>query len=906
MAESDVTTEDLLARMQFDDFEDADDTVDLLAGSSDVLDAPAKRQLKPYSCKYCGTSDACAVVRCSCGKWFCNSTAKTSGSHIVNHLVRARHKEVALHENSPLGDSVLECYNCGGRNVFLLGFVPSRADSVVVLLCREPCLNSTSSLKENPNWDLTQWQPLIEERSFLPWLVRVPEDEEDARPLAVSMINQLEDLWKSGDVNATADDLTLGKVAIEEDLQAIPLQFEDGAEYRRIFTPILTVEGDCDRQMKEGHIQHNVSLRWDLTISGRRCCYFYFTKEQHESRILQGDELRLTLKDWPEIGHTWEATGNVIKVLQASEEVCWELTSSNGGSKDKPNKGPWDVSKKFSVQYIWKSTGYDRMHSALKSFASDASSISTVLYHLMIGRAVDLAQLTVKFNLPKTYNVPNLPNLNHSQIYAVRKALTSPLCLIQGPPGTGKTLTSATIVYHMAKANQGQVLVCAPSNIAADQLASKIHETGLKVVRVAAKSREDVSSSVDFLTLHDQLRKMNTPEQQELKGLQKLRDEIGELSASDERRLRALRTRVEGTLLDVADVIVTTCVGAGDHRLFRFRFRNVLVDECTQATEPEAIIPLVHGAKHVVLVGDHRQLGPVVVSKKAEKAGFKTSLFERLISLGIRPVRLEVQYRMHPALSEFPSQAFYEGSLQNGVTLESRRVSGLDFPWPKVDMPIFLYNSAGQEEISSSGTSYLNRLEALNIEKIITSFLKAGLHASQIGVITPYEGQRAYLQATLQANKSHGEIEIASVDAFQGREKDFILLSCVRSNRDGGLGFLSDPRRLNVALTRAKYGLVICGNAQTLLKGSKSHTNSIWIRLLSHLRKSGLIVEGSLGNLRQSALALPSRNEEAARAPEAYFDEGRGKRPGARRAASSAVSVTSGWDSDLEISSQRG
>ena len=174
------------------------------------------------------------------------------------------------------------------------------------------------------------------------------------------------------------------------------------------------------------------------------------------------------------------------------------------------------------------------------------------------------------------------------------------------------------------------------------------------------------------------------------------------------------------------------------------------MDESTQATEPEALIPLVRGAKHVVLVGDHRQLGPVVICKKAAKAGFKTSLFERLISLGIRPVRLEVQYRMHPALSEFPSQAFYEGSLQNGVTLESRRVSGLDFPWPQLDMPIFLYNSAGQEEISASGTSYLNRLEAINIEKIVNAFLKAGLLPSQIGVITPYEGQRAHLQATLQ------------------------------------------------------------------------------------------------------------------------------------------------------------
>jgi len=298
----------------------------------------------------------------------------------------------------------------------------------------------------------------------------------------------------------------------------------------------------------------------------------------------------------------------------------------------------------------------------------------------------------------------------------------------------------------------------------------------------------------------------------------------------------------------------------------------------------------------------------VILSKAAARAGFKQSLFERIIAMGIRPIRLEVQYRMHPALAEFPSQTFYEGSLQNGVTVADRRVDHFDFPWPRRDMPMFFYHSGGNEEISGSGTSYLNRAEAMNVERIVTHFIKSGLLGSQIGVITPYEGQRAHIQSVLQRHTTlhtnmYKDVEIASVDAFQGRGKDFIILSCVRSNSQAGLGFLQDPRRLNVAITRAKYGLVICGNAYVIGKApSRGGVPSVWTGLISHLYKHNLIVEGPLGNLRQVHLNLPniSRGRDApqvlvetndnleapVRAPSSYFDDMRQSRSSRRRAHS--------------------
>ena len=208
---------------------------------------------------------------------------------------------------------------------------------------------------------------------------------------------------------------------------------------------------------------------------------------------------------------------------------------------------------------------------------------------------------------------------------------------------------------------------------------------------------------------------------------------------------------------------------------------------------------------------------------------------------------------MHPCLSEFPSNVFYEGSLQNGITTDERTALSVDFPWPQPQRPMMFLATLGQEEISSSGTSYLNRTEATICEKVVTRLLRSGVLPSQIGIITPYEGQRAYVVQYMQFNGAlrkelYKEIEVASVDAFQGREKDYILLSCVRSNDHQGIGFLDDPRRLNVALTRAKYGLVILGNPKVLSR------HPLWHRLLTHFKSVLCLVEGPLNNLKPSLI----------------------------------------------------
>lgn len=808
---------------------------------SDIPKEPAPSSTPQHACRYCLVQHPNCVSCCyTCKKWFCNGKGgKTKGSHIVEHLARSKHKEIALHADNNLGDTVLECYNCGARNVFILGYVPSREeDSVVVILCRQPCAVGLSGKEDDGGWDAARWKPIIENKTFIDWIISPPKTEEEmkgSREITYGQIVRLEEMWK------VKSDATLAESEareLEEHVEPVRLRYLTAQEYCSIMAPLIKLEADYDKSLKESQKLTEILVQWETGLNQRKLANFTLPNVE-EFRIVPGDEVIVSHQL-----SKWSALGNVLRTgFSGNEGITVELRKSQSVPTDRTG---------YSVEFVWKSTSYDRMADALKKL-DQPKFIDRFIFQKLMGHEVESPILAI--NLPfKQINAPGLPELNHSQVHAMKSVLQRPLALIQGPPGTGKTVTTATIVYQLAMLNQGPILVTAPSNVAVDQLCEKIEATNLRVVRLSAKWREDLSTNVSHLSLHEQVRNNDT--RPELQKLFQLREERKELSKKDEDRFLNLRAQAEQEILKAAQIICATCVGSGDKRLSGFKFRAVLIDEATQATEPEALISVMHGAPQVILIGDHRQLGPVVLCKKAAKAGYNQSLFERLINLGLRPNRLQVQYRMHPCLSAFPSNCFYEGSLQNGVSAFDR-LRSIDFPWPNPDNPMFFMASYGSEEISSSGTSFLNRTESLNCEAIVSRLIRCSIDPEKIGVITPYDGQRAYIQQYMQNNGSlatdfYKAVEVASVDAFQGREKDYIILSCVRSNDHGGIGFLSDARRLNVALTRAKYGLVILGNPKVLAK------NFIWNQLLQMFKEKHLLMDGSLTTLHHSVVSLPN------------------------------------------------
>ena len=838
------------------------------------------RKLPEHACRYCGVCNPECVVKCvDCKRWFCNGRGCSSGAHIIQHLVKARHKEIVMHAEGSVGDCPIECYNCGTRNIFNLGYVPAKSTNAIVILCREPCAaggSSSGNSSSGEDWDVSLWRPLIEDRCLVPWLARPPTEEEELRslPVTVSQICLLEEAWRSGYPKAFFRDLNGACIAVdnnsdstpggeggkkkgsgggdcEEDVETfgthvnpVTLRYGSAEEYVSVFSPLVRMEELSEKALKEAQKYDGVAVRWGSVSTAREgvTASFPYPKYETELRIVPGDELVFR-------HGKYSARGHVVRIQD--EEIVVEFAA--GRSFDAQLR---DFTQGFSIEFVWKAASYDRMRTALRAFARDETSVSSELYRRILG--LEIPQDEALPDVPDApVQAPGLPALNQSQSYAVETVMERPLTLIQGPPGTGKTVTSATIVHRLIQRGKcGRVLVCAPSNVAVDHLTAKIHATGLKVVRLVAKSRETLASPVDFLALHNQVRALEDPE---ITTLISRRENQDELTTKEEERLKTLWQNREHSLLEMADVVCCTCTCAGDPRLRSLKFECVLIDESTQATEPMSLIPIVRGARQLILVGDHCQLGPVITCKPAALAGLTQSLFERLVLLGVRPVRLQVQYRMHPALSEFPSNTFYEGTLQNGLTVADRAPRGAlpAFPWPQPSHPLIFYNCpGGREEISSSGTSYINRAEANLCEKIVTQFLKSETSPSQIGIITPYEGQRAYIvNAMLRSGplkqQAYADIEVASVDSFQGREKDYIILSCVRSNDHQGIGFLNDPRRLNVALTRARYGVIIIGNSRVLAR------NPLWYALLAHFESVKCLVEGPLLNLTPCRMEFP-------------------------------------------------
>jgi len=271
--------------------------------------------------------------------------------------------------------------------------------------------------------------------------------------------------------------------------------------------------------------------------------------------------------------------------------------------------------------------------------------------------------------------------------------------------------------------------------------------------------------------------------------------------------------------LKKAEVVCATCIGASGTTLDKARFGTVLIDECTQAAESAALVPLARGCQQAILIGDQCQLPPTVLSDVAESENLGESMFTRLVTQGVRPVLLDTQYRMHPLIAEFASAAFYNGRLQNGVSHASRKPPE-GFPWPQRQMPVAFVNLERAEE-KREGSSYINPAEAEKTLWALQEVCKSDqLEPQDVGLVTPYKGQVNLIKKLIRERpglqKFRSGLEVESVDGFQGQEKEVIIFCAVRNNREGKVGFLSDWRRLNVMLTRARRGCIVIGSKTTL------------------------------------------------------------------------------------------
>jgi len=518
--------------------------------------------------------------------------------------------------------------------------------------------------------------------------------------------------------------------------------------------------------------------------------------------------------------------GSPVVLSAASDEGDSRhgVVSARRGNSIQVSVGDWPDGDRFRLDLSGDESTRKRQAAALRT-ADNAKGRLRQLRDVLLGdRAPEFAE---------PVELPFGAELNASQQQAVRFGLSArDLAIIHGPPGTGKTTTVVELI-RQAISQGKKVLACAPSNTAVDNLLERLVAADCRAVRVGHPARVGqrlreftLDAQVGYHEMMSVVRDML----REAEGLYRKADKYTRAqpargAKADMRReakrlksdARLLEQSAVDSVLDRADVICATTAFSED-LLGDRRFELAVIDEACQSTEPGCWVPILR-ADCIVLAGDPYQLPPTVLSQEAAQQGFASSLVERLMNIYGDTVtrRLDVQYRMHTHIMDFSSEHFYGGTLVADASVASHLLHDLPTiePAPITAEPAIFIDSAGadwSEELEPNGLSKRNPNEGAFVLRQVQELQDTGLHARDIAVIAPYAAQVRWLREHCESE----DLEIDTVDGFQGREKEAVVISCVRSNETGEIGFLSDARRMNVALTRARRKLIVVGDSATL------------------------------------------------------------------------------------------
>jgi len=534
------------------------------------------------------------------------------------------------------------------------------------------------------------------------------------------------------------------------------------------------------------------------------------------------------------------------------------------------SKEPIFRSKLYRLDLFVNDITFKRMKKALNEVKSEKLKVKNFINVILGKKEPNVAEINEQSEI-----------LNKSQNKALSKSINSDVFLIHGPPGTGKTTTLAEVIKkHIGK----KLLVSAESNVAVDNLLEKLKE--YNVVRIGhpvkmdsrlmkysldVKVRRDkrykevekiIKKAEDLKYLQEKRCKKPTPGRRrglsdeeilkyakEGKGVRgvlkewmremaewlKLQKNINKLY--DEKNAKI--EKIINDVLENAEIVFATTSACGGEFLETREFDTVFIDEAAQSMEPGSLIAFLKG-RQVFFAGDHKQLPPTVLSNDKR---LKISMFERFSALYPKAMHtLEIQYRMNKKINGFPSCEFYECKVKTDTSAENITINDLNIKSDGFyggEEPVVFVDTCGKfkEKSKKDSLSKYNPKEAEFVVLLVEGFLNRGAKEEHIGVITPYKDHEEYIKNLIKSEKCKVKsdlLEVKSVDGFQGREKEIIILSLVRANEKEEIGFLSDIRRLNVAITRAKRKLIIIGDAKTL------SVNKTYKNLIEYVKENGV------------------------------------------------------------------
>ncbi len=544
-------------------------------------------------------------------------------------------------------------------------------------------------------------------------------------------------------------------------------------------------------------------------------------KEHRESHLFQSGKLVSLFSNSGSNNEQKHAVSGVVNRAGESEMII----TLNGD--DEPE---WLHNGHLGVQLMFDENAYLEMERALQ-----------IVMNPQDDRLLFLRSLLLEDGEATFGNISeiNIPELNSSQNKAINRiASAKDLAIVHGPPGTGKTTTLVHSIHHTLKSEK-QVLVCAPSNAAIDLLCEKLAVKGLRVVRIGHPAR--VTEEILSMTLDAQIAHHNS--YKDLKAVKKMAEEYYQTAKKykrnfghEERQQRRLLLQestqlkkeaeqleyyIVNDILTNAQVIASTMVGASNYQIRDRRFNTVFIDEAAQGLEPATWIPVTK-ANRIIFAGDHCQLPPTIKSLEAARAGLDETLFEKAIKRNKADVMLQEQYRMNKDIMLFSSQYFYNDKVRANSTVENWNMFDGDTALEFIDTAGCGFFEQVDAETKSSFNPEESDILLKHFRQYI-SLLESNLPQSEpsVGIISPYKAQVNLLQNNFKDIEEEFEncklqLSVNTIDSFQGQERNIIYISLVRSNEKGEIGFLSDTRRMNVAMTRARKKLVIVGDSATI------------------------------------------------------------------------------------------